>query len=181
MTGPARTRRDELYASLMPRSPRWYVMAVMVGREDTAIQHLERQGYSPCIPMLVDSVVDRHTQKLVEVRRPRFQGYGFIWLDLEQDEWGPVKSTRGVRHLLPRFADRPSPLPVGFVERIQAEPEKIEQIIEEFATDDLVHFVRTSLVDQQARVIRQEGKAVQVCFPNGATHWTTVEAIERDA
>jgi transcriptional antiterminator RfaH len=172
----SQVRKTELYLSLMPRSPRWYVAAIMVGYEATAVEHCSRQGFELYVPMLLDREIDQGRR--VEVRRPRFKGYGFVSLDLDQDQWRSVNGTRGVRHLLPLHLERPSPLPIGFIERLQAEPEKVEEIIVEFAIDDLVRFISGPLASYSARIVGQDGDKLRARLDSGAVVHAPVHAVE---
>jgi transcription antitermination factor NusG len=169
-------RKAELYASWMPRSPRWYVAAIMAGYEATAVEHCSRQGFELYVPMLLDRRIDQG--KRIEVRRPRFKGYGFVALDLDQDQWRSVNGTRGVRHLLPLHLERPSPLPMGFIERLQAEPEKAEEIIIAFAVDDMVRFIAGPFASYTATILSQDGGMLRARLELGAIVHAAVDTVE---
>lgn len=173
----ASCRKYDLYASWMPRAPRWYVAVIMPGNEGIAIEHLVRQGFEIYIPMMVNRQVNDHG-KWADVRRYRFRGYGFVSLDLDQDQWRSVNGTRGVRYLLPQHLERPTPLPVGFIERLMAMPEKTEQIIIEFAIDDLVRFVAGPFETYHARIVAQDDQKLRARLPSGAMVNTTTDAVE---
>lgn len=172
-------RKAELYASWMPRSPRWYVAAIMAGYEATAVEHLSRQGFTPYVPMLTERARNERG-KLIEVTRPRFRGYGFVRFDLDDNTWHAINGTRGVRHLLPQHRTQPLALPAGFVERLMAMPERIEDVLAEFATNDLVRVVSGACMGQSATVTGQDeaGADVDVVFPNGYRARLPADEIE---
>lgn len=174
------TRKDELYASLNPYNPRWYVVAIMPSMEATASEHLSRQGFEHCIPMQLERIIDKHS-KIVETRHPRFRGYGFVRLDLDVDRWRSVNGTRGVRHLLPLHHERPLPLPVGFVEELKAQPEKAEEIVALFASNEMVRVLAGAWAGQQAKTLDQrQGGDVQIAFDNGMKAWVPPYILERN-
>lgn len=178
-TGPIQ-RRSELYDSLMPREPRWYVAAIYIGQEALAIEHLSRQGFENFIPMRAEDRKDRRG-KIIEVRVPRFRGYGFVSLDLNVDQWRSVNGTWGVRHLLPAHLKKPLPLPNGFIEMLMAEPEREEEILAEFLADEMVKILTGALAGWSAKVVVQPapGEDVQIEFENGVRSWARVDTIER--
>lgn len=149
----------------------------MAGYEATAIEHCYRQGFELYVPMMVDRQIVNG--KRVETRRPRFKGYGFVSLDLDQDQWRSVNGTRGVRHLLPLHLERPAPLPIGFIERLQTEPEKAEEIIIAFAVDDLVRFIAGPFASYTATIVSQHGGRLRARLDIGAMVETTVDVVER--
>jgi len=91
----------------------WVAVSTHHFKETVAVANLERQGFVAYCPMIRKSI--RHARRLREVLRPLFPGYVFIRLDLHRDQWRPVLSTVGVRHLI-RFGDRLGVLPEAFVE-----------------------------------------------------------------
>lgn len=81
-----------------------------------ALEHVERQGFSCYCPT-------RRLEKLrqgrkVEIRESLFPGYLFVQLDKVNDNWFPIRSTRGVIQIV-RFNEHPLPVNDEIVEMIR--------------------------------------------------------------
>jgi transcriptional antiterminator RfaH len=61
--------------------------------------------------------------QLKNTEEPLFPGYLFISLDILQDSWMPIRSTRGVSQIV-RFGATPSPVPSTVIDRVR-EQERI--------------------------------------------------------
>jgi transcriptional antiterminator RfaH len=96
---------------------RWYVVNTLAHQEDRARVNLARQGYEAWLPRIMRS--RRHARRFDVIRAPLFPGYLFVRLDLDRQQWRSVRGTFGVRQLI-AFSERPAPLPVGFLEALQA-------------------------------------------------------------
>lgn len=100
------------------RSPvRWYVIQCKPRQDRRALAHLECQGFACYLPT-------RHITRIragrkVEVRESLFPGYLFARLDSRKDNWGPIRSTRGVDQIV-RFGEHPTPVPDEIIEQIRA-------------------------------------------------------------
>ena len=88
----------------------WYVARTKPQMEKTANTHLQQQGYVTYLPMLYSGV----ERKIV----PMFPGYAFINLCDKTEDWGPIRSTRGVLDLI-RFGVQAARCPEGLVEMIK--------------------------------------------------------------
>lgn len=99
-------------------SKRWYAVQAQPQREKLALLHLARQDFVSFCPML--SKTRRIGRKRVTALAPFFPGYLFVSLDLDRCQWRSINGTIGVLRLV-AFGNggRPTPLPVGFVERLQ--------------------------------------------------------------
>lgn len=187
----AATRKSELYASFIDRHPKWYVAAIFIGYEATASEHLARQGFESFIPYgrpvepagkyEIEPEYVRAGKKLVATGLPRFRGYAFVSLDLDCDQWRSVNGTRGVRHLLPLACERPIPMPTGFVERLIIEPSKAEEILIEYAADQLVRIIAGPFAGSKATVRSQDkpGGKIRGELESGWPVTLPVEEIER--
>jgi transcriptional antiterminator RfaH len=71
------------------------------------LEHLERQGFSCYRPTLC--VEKRRQGRKVEVQDSLFPGYLFVQLDEVNDNWYPIRSTRGVIQIV-RIKERPLPI-----------------------------------------------------------------------
>ena len=103
----------------MPASttrPRWYVVQCKTREDCRALEHLERQGFSCYRPTLC--VEKRRQGRKVEIRESLFPGYLFVQLDEVNDNWYPIRSTRGVIQIV-RFNEHPLPIDDDIVEMIR--------------------------------------------------------------
>lgn len=96
--------------------PCWYVIQCKPRQDVRALENLERQGFACYMPTL-------NAEKLLQgrkllVREPLFPGYLFINLDAVNDNWYPIRSTRGVMQIV-RVRERPLPVHGQVVETIR--------------------------------------------------------------
>jgi transcriptional antiterminator RfaH len=87
--------------------PRWYVVQCKPRQDQRARENLQRQGYCCYLPT---RKVERlqHGRKR-EVEEPLFPGYLFISLDAVNNNWYPIRSTRGVSQIV-RVREHPLPV-----------------------------------------------------------------------
>lgn len=96
----------------------WYVVQAQPGRERLALMHLGRQSFVAFCPTRLKTRRSGH--KHVDVKAPFFPGYLFVSLDLDCERWRSINGTVGVIRLVAfGSGGRPTPLPRGFVERLQ--------------------------------------------------------------
>jgi len=95
---------------------RWYCVGTHPGREYEVTGRLLAQGFKPYLPIKVTYAADDPAGKLVTM----FPRYLFVRFDLVKDRWRPIAHTRGVLRIIGQSAERPTPVPEGIVERIQA-------------------------------------------------------------
>lgn len=93
----------------------WYVVYTKSQQEKIADEHLTRQHFQTCLPLLKEP--KRVKRKWQDVIVPLFPRYLFVKLKLETDNVAPIRSTRGVIGLV-RFGETPQSLPEGFVEHL---------------------------------------------------------------
>lgn len=91
----------------------WYVIYAKPRREELAKLHLERQLFEVYLPRL--EVTKRCKSELVSTVEPFFPRYLFIHLDLQTEDWSPIRSTRGVCGLV-RFEGVPKPVPSTLIQ-----------------------------------------------------------------
>jgi transcription antitermination factor NusG len=153
----------------------WYAVQTLAGHESTAALHLRRLRLWVFLPM---SPVRRPGDS--ERRwRPRFTGYVFVQLDLDQPGWQRVNKAIGVHHLLPVYLDRPLPLPQGFVERLMSQPDDDHVLIEHYAESEVVRILCGPLAGILAAVESQDEDRLRVRTPNGAGLTTRTTDVER--
>ena len=76
----------------------WRLIYTKPRQEMEAQRQLERQGYTTYLPILCRH--ERRDGKQQEVQIPLFPRYLFIHLTAGIDDWGPIRSTRGVSKLV---------------------------------------------------------------------------------
>ena len=70
----------------MRHMKKWYLIKTKSKQENTAIINLENQGYTSYCPIV----------KINKKNVVLFPGYIFIYLDEHNDNWLPIRSTKGV-------------------------------------------------------------------------------------
>jgi transcriptional antiterminator RfaH len=86
-------------------------------QEGRALENLERQGFHCYAPL---RTVERSREgRLQAVSEPLFLGYLFIRLDRVNDNWRPVRSTRGVNRIV-SFNGEPAHVADEIIEHIRA-------------------------------------------------------------
>jgi transcriptional antiterminator RfaH len=95
----------------------WFVAHTRPRAEQTAAEHLERQGFSAYLPRYLKR--RRHARRIDWVPSPLFPRYLFVEMDLERSRWRAVRSTIGVSDLICQ-GDRPVSVPLEVVAEIRA-------------------------------------------------------------
>ena len=96
----------------------WCVVNTRPNQEIRAEVNLKRQGFKVWLPRLHKS--RNHARRRDVVQAPFFPGYLFVQLDPEQDQWGSINHSFGVKNVLTN-GRIPSILPEGFVGALQQE------------------------------------------------------------
>jgi transcriptional antiterminator RfaH len=112
----------------------WRLIYTKPRQEMEAQRQLERQGYTTYLPILC-----RHTRrhgKRIEVQSPLFPRYLFIHLTPGIDDWGPVRSTRGVSRLV-KFGTEAVSVPDELIAEIKSRAEE-----DGYHYEDRMEFVR---------------------------------------
>lgn len=94
----------------------WYLIQCKPRQDMRALENLERQGYQCLLP--THEVERLQKGKLQQLTEPLFPGYLFIHLDRLDDNWLPIRSTRGVNQIV-AFGGRPAPVPETIVSKLQ--------------------------------------------------------------
>jgi transcriptional antiterminator RfaH len=90
----------------------WYLVYSKPRQERVALSNLARQGYEVYLPLI--PVRRRRHGRVMAVAEPMFPRYLFMHLSDRSDDWGPIRSTIGVSHLV-RFGNRPARVPDDLV------------------------------------------------------------------
>jgi len=140
-----------------PPGRAWYLVYCKPRQEITALENLQRQGYTCYLPLCRQR--RRRAGKFVTMVESLFPRYLFISLDRENDNWAPIRSTRGVLSLV-RFGNRVASVPDALVDGIrlrddeaglQALPEK------EFKRGDAVRIMEGSMAGLEAIFLARTG------------------------
>lgn len=78
----------------MDNQPAWHLIHTKPRQERTALEQLERQGYTTYLPQI------RRPGRASNSIAPLFPRYLFIRLIAGLDDWAPIRSTRGVSSLV---------------------------------------------------------------------------------
>ena len=95
----------------------WYLIYTKPQQERLARENLERQGYTVYLPMLSKNI--RRGRRFHARISPLFPRYLFIRLSHRSDDWGPIRSTTGVVHLV-KFGEQAVSVPSSLIEAIQS-------------------------------------------------------------
>lgn len=128
----------------------WYLVYSKPQQERIALENLERQGYETYLPMFKKRV--RRGRQFHFRTEPLFPRYLFIHLSDQVDDWGPIRSTIGVMHLV-RFGDKAVRVPDDLIDAIQARDneEGMQEISgRELTVGDKIRFVEGSLSGYEA-------------------------------
>lgn len=87
---------------------RWYLIQTRPRQEARALEHLQRQQFECYQPLT------NHTARPEAL----FPGYLFIRMDQMQDNWYPIRSTRGVSRIV-TFGSQPTPVCDALIEQIR--------------------------------------------------------------
>ena len=92
----------------MRHMKKWYLIKTKSRQENTAIINLENQGFSTYCPIL----------KINKKNVVLFPGYIFIYLDEHNDNWSPIRCTKGVINFV-RFGLNFAQVPEHIIEYIR--------------------------------------------------------------
>ncbi|KPX42259.1 transcription/translation regulatory transformer protein RfaH [Pseudomonas syringae pv. tagetis] len=101
--------------SLSDQNARWYLIQTKPRQEARAEEHLCRQHFE-CYRPLHANV--KRTGARALAGEPLFPGYLFIRMDQVQDNWYPIRSTRGVSRIV-TFGGQPVPVRDHLIEQIR--------------------------------------------------------------
>jgi len=96
----------------------WYLVYTKPRQENVAKENLLRQDYHIYLPITKVSRRRQNTYQLIT--EPFFPRYLFINLNTVVDNWGPIRSTRGVAKLV-RFGEEAPRVPVELIEYLKDE------------------------------------------------------------
>jgi transcriptional antiterminator RfaH len=140
---------------------RWYLIQTKPRQEGRAEEHLQRQHFECYRPV-------KHGEKKRGSRAPSeeelFPGYLFIRMDQTNDNWYPIRSTRGVARIV-TFGGLPVPVKDALIEQIRerllAPPPK-----ETFQHGDTVRITAEGFNDVEAIFLTADGDERAVILLN---------------
>lgn len=111
--------------ALPVKGPQWYLIHCKPREDERALENLVRQGYECYRPV---SRIERlqHGRKII-LLESLFPRYLFIHLDSLENNWYPIRSTRGVSEIV-RFNNKPAPVRDEIVERIRRRPASLPKV-----------------------------------------------------
>lgn len=96
---------------------RWYLLQCKANQDSRAEENLKRQGYNCYRPTRRAEHIRQGTRKTIT--ESLFPGYIFINLDRSNDNWHPIRSTKGVSRIV-TFGNTPAWLEDKWVDQIRA-------------------------------------------------------------
>ena len=128
----------------------WYLIQTKPKQEEVASSHLSNQGFEIYCPKT------QIKNKIVAL----FPRYIFIQLDDKNQNWSPIRSTKGVANFV-RFGVKFAKVPNDIIEVIkQQEGDTADKLIDlsRFHKGDSVHIQEGTLKGQQAIFIHYDGQ-----------------------
>ena len=101
---------------------KWYLIKTKPRQENTAIINLENQGYTTYCPIV----------KINKKNVVLFPGYIFIYLDKNNENWSPIRSTKGVLNFV-RFGLNFAQVPEHIIEYIRVNQANSEEKIKKLS------------------------------------------------
>ena len=135
-------------------SKSWYLIYAKAKQEKTALENLQRQGYTAYLPMLEQK--KRIKNILQDVMLPMFPRYLFVNLQEGVDDFSPIRSTIGVANMV-RFAGCASIVPDSLIDALQQQEAGTEILEPAFVAGDKVRIATGPFADYEA--IFQESNA----------------------
>lgn len=103
---------------------KWYVIYTKAKSESIASEHLQRQNFNTYLPRV--ETMKRRQGRLTPLVSPFFPRYIFIQMDINTDNWAPIRSTRGVCGVV-KFEGVPKEVPTRLIQALK-DNENAEQL-----------------------------------------------------
>ncbi|CAN8140859.1 transcriptional antiterminator RfaH [uncultured Thiomicrorhabdus sp.] len=115
----------------------WYLLMSKAKQDQEAERNLRQQGYEVYRPTI--QVFKKRRGKTVPIEESLFPRYLFISLCEQTQDWGPIRSTRGVLQLV-RFGGKPARVDQTLIDVLQQREIAMQQSSESeyFKKGDLV-------------------------------------------
>lgn len=99
-----------------PGQAAWYLLQCKSAQCARAQENLVNQGFTCFLPMMQAERVRQGRRQFIS--EPLFPGYLFIYLDSLNDNWSPIRSTRGVSRLV-GFGGQPLPVAEAVIDALR--------------------------------------------------------------
>ncbi len=96
----------------------WYLLTIKPAQDRVAEKNLINQGYEIYRPMV--QLKKKLRGKMVEKVESLFPRYIFIQLDSVNDNWAPIRSTRGVASFV-KFGIEPCKVPDALIQTLKSQ------------------------------------------------------------
>jgi transcriptional antiterminator RfaH len=139
----------------------WYVLQCKVRQEERAEENLLRQSYVCYHPKFRRERLAKGRRNVAE--ESLFPGYLFVHLS-QQDNWGPLRSTRGVSRIV-SFGNQPAVLSDNLIEQLQRR--ELQPCVEEMlSVGEKVRINEGPFADLEAIFMAMEGEERVVLLLN---------------
>ncbi len=136
----------------------WYLIYSKPRQERLALENLRRQNFEAYLPLM------RHRRRrkgqYLTIIEPMFPRYLFIHLSMQDENWGPIRSTIGVTQLV-RFGNVPAQVPDDLVSILQVreDADGIQELPQpDFQRGDTVRIVDGAMAGFEAIYYAKTGK-----------------------
>ena len=153
----------------------WYLIYTKPKQECVALENLERQEYEVYLPMLP---VRRRLQGQHQlVLEPMFPRYLFVRLTNGEDNWSPIRSTRGVANLV-RFGVDAARVPDELINQLRERDAtaKVESdVLRDFEPGKPVRIVAGALAGYEGIFSERSGERRALILLELASQYTRVK------
>jgi transcriptional antiterminator RfaH len=152
----------------------WYLVYTKPRQEQVALLNLENQDYTTYLPL--HRYRRRSKGEYRWVTEAYFPRYLFIQLNTETDNWGPIRSTRGVSHII-RFSGFPAKVPDEFIDALRVQHEtRLQEVVDTgFQPGQRVEVTEGVMMGYQAVFQERVGAKRAVILLDIADQHTTVQ------
>ncbi|MHC8315209.1 transcription/translation regulatory transformer protein RfaH [Pseudomonas sp. LB3P31] len=134
--------------------PRWYLIQCKPRQDSRAEENLMRQGFKCYRPI---QTVERFLRgRRTTTQDSLFPGYLFIQLDQLNDNWHPIRSTRGVNQLV-TFGTQPIAVADELIEQLKQHLAEKQQAPKTIEPGDRVRLNSGSYKELEAIVLSRDG------------------------
>ena len=155
----------------------WYLVYTKPNQERRAYSNLVNQGLEVFLPQIC--VLGKTTTKTKKTLVPMFPRYLFVRINIQQDNWPVLRSTKGVNHLV-TFGDLPAIVPIDVINLLKffcTEEGVINQdkLSKQFIKGELVYIDDGLLAGHEAIFLHQNSKKRVMVLLELADKETTIQ------
>ncbi len=141
---------------------RWYLIQTKPRQEARAQEHLQRQLFECYRPVKSGA---RKSSSRAAAEEELFPGYLFIRMDQANDNWYPIRSTRGVARIV-TFGGMPIPVKNELIEQIRRRLMAPVTLAANFQEGDAVRITSGGFSDVEAIFLTADGTERAVILLN---------------